>query len=65
MREKIAGINAMGNKELVVGVALRACVALKRMIGQILQMDVMALSAVKQGTNVLYKQVSNLFQVPT
>ena len=63
MREKIAGMNAIRNKELVIGVALRACVALKRTIGQILQMDVMALSEAKQGTNVLY-QVSNLFEVP-
>ena len=53
MPEKIAGQNAMGNKEHVLGVVLRAFVALKRMVGKTLQMDVMALSVEKQGTNVL------------
>ena len=62
MPEKIAGQNAMGNKEHVLGVVLRAFVALKRMVGKTLQMDVMALLAEKQGTNVLYSLVSR-FQI--
>ena len=53
MPEKIAGQNAIKNKEHVLGVVLRASVALKRMFGKTLQMDVMALSAEKQCTNVL------------
>ena len=60
MQEKIAGVNVIGNKEHVIGVDLRAFVALKRMVGKTLQMDVMALSVEKQGTNVLYSQVSRL-----
>ena len=53
MPEKIAGQNAIINKEHVLGVVLRAFVALKRMVGQTLLMDVMVLLAEKQGTNVL------------
>ena len=62
MPEKIAGQNAIKNKEHVLGVVLRAFVALKRMVGKTLQMDVMALSAEKQSTNVLYSLVSR-FQI--
>ena len=51
-------MNAMSNKEHVIGVVLRAFVALKIMVGQTLQMDVMGLLAVKQDTNVLYNQVT-------
>ena len=53
MQEKIAGKIATSNKDHVIGVDLRAFVALKRMVGKTLQMDVMALSVEKQGTNVL------------
>ena len=53
MKEKIAGMNVMGNRELVYGVDLRAFVALKRMVGQTLLMDVMVPLAEKNGTNVL------------
>ena len=53
MQEKIAGANATGNKDHVIGVGLKAFVAPKRMGGQTLQTDVMALSVEKQCTNVL------------
>ena len=53
IQEKIAGTNATGNKDHVIGVDLRASVAQKRMVGQTLQTDVMALSVEKQRTNVL------------
>ena len=53
MQEKIAGTNVTSNKDHVIGVDLRVFVALKRMVGKTLQMDVMALSAEKQCTNVL------------
>ena len=46
-------MNVIINKELVYGVDLRAFVALKRMVGQTLLMDVMVLLVEKQGTNVL------------
>ena len=65
MKEKIAGMNVMGNRELVYGVDLRAFVALKRMVGKTLQMGVITPSAEKQGTNVLYSQVSRFFEVLT
>ena len=42
----------------MIGVDLRDFVAPKRMVGQTLQTDVMALSAEKQGTNVRISQVS-------
>ena len=46
MLENIAGMNATGNKDFVIGVVLRAIVAGKRMhIGQTLRMVVMAFSA--------------------
>ena len=58
IQEKIAGTNATGNKDHVIGVDLMAFVAPKRMVGQTLQTDVMDLSAEKQFTNVLYDQVN-------
>ena len=58
IQEKIAGTNATGNKDHVIGVDLRVFVAQKRMVGQTLQTDVMDLSAEKQFTNVLYDQVN-------
>ena len=51
MPENNAGMTATGNKEHVIGVALRANVAGKD--GTTLQMDVMELSAAKEITNVL------------
>ena len=51
MQEQSAGIIVTGNKEHVIGVALRANVAGKD--GTTLQMDVMELSAAKEITNVL------------
>ena len=66
IQEKIAGPNATGNKDRVIGVELRAFVASKRMTGgQTLHTDVMALSAEKKCTNVLYNQVSKIFEVLT
>ena len=53
MKEKIAGANATGDKDYVFGVDLKAFVAQKRMGGQTLQTDVMALSVEQQCTNVL------------
>ena len=53
MREKIAGVNVTSDKDHVHGVVPMAFVARKRLIGQTLQMDVMALSEAKQGMNVL------------
>ena len=52
-QDKIAGPNATGNKDHVIGVDLRDFVAPKRIIGQTLHSDVMALSVEKQGTNVI------------
>ena len=63
MQEEIAGMIATGNKEHVIGVALRAFVAGK--VGLTLQMDVMALSAAKEITNVFYDQVSEFCEVVT
>ena len=51
MQEQTAGMVATGNKENVIGVALRVIVAEKA--GTILQMDVMVLSEAKEITNVL------------
>ena len=65
MQEKIAGTNVTSNKDHVIGVDLRAFVALRRMVGKTLQMDVIAPSVEKQGTNVLYNQVSIFFEVLT
>ena len=65
MSEKIAGVNAIGNKEHVIGVDLRAFVALKRKVGQTFQKVVMDHSAEKQSMNVLYNQVSKIFEVLT
>ena len=65
MSEKIAGVNAIGNKEHVIGADLRAFVALKRKVGQTFQKDVMDHSAEKQSMNVLYNQVSKNFEVLT
>ena len=48
----------------MIGVDLRDFVAPKRMVGQTLQTDVMALSVEKQGTNVLQNQASNFFSNP-
>ena len=62
MREKIAGVNVTGDRDHVHGVVPMAFVALKRLIGQILQMDVMALSEAKQGMNVPYNQVSKFIE---
>ena len=53
IQEKIAGTNATGNKDHVIGVDLKDFVAPKRMVGQTHRTDVMALSVEKQGTNVL------------
>ena len=53
MQEKIAGKIATSSKDHVIGVDLRASVAQKRMVGQTLQTDVMALSVEKQRTNAL------------
>jgi len=44
----------------VIGVDLRAFVALKRMVGKTLQKGVIAPLAEKQGTNVLYNQTLHL-----
>ena len=63
MQEKIAGMDAISNKEHVIGVALRAFVAGK--VGLTLQMDVMALSVAKEITNVFYDQVSEFCEVVT
>ena len=38
--ERIVGLNVAKNRDLAPGVDLRAFVALKRVVGQILQMDV-------------------------
>ena len=38
--ERIVGMNVAKNRDLAHGVDLRAIVALKRVVGQILQMDV-------------------------
>ena len=65
MGEKIAGLNVMGYKDHVLGVVPKAFVALKKLIGQTLQMDVMAHSEAKQGMNVPYNQVSNFIEVLT
>ena len=65
MLEKPAGTNATDNKELVIGVVLRDFVALKRVGGQTLQMDVMAFLADQQSTNVHYSQVNNFSEVLT
>ena len=65
MPEKIVGQNAIINKEHVIGVDLRAFVALKRKVGQTFQKDVMVHSVEKQGMNVLYNQVSRIFEVLT
>ena len=65
MLEKHAGTNATDNKELVIGVVLRDFVALKRVGGQTLQMDVMAFLADQQSTNVHYSQVNNFSEVLT
>ena len=53
IQEKIAGGTATDNKDHVIGVDLRDFVAPKRIIGQTLHSDVMALSVEKQGTNVI------------
>ena len=63
MREKIAGLHVTNDKDHVHGVVPMAFVALKRLIGQTLQMDVMALSEAKQGMNVLCNQVSKFIEV--
>ena len=63
MQEKIAGKIATSNKDHVIGVDLRAFVAPERMVGQIRQTDVMALSAEKKGTNVLYDQVNKFLKI--
>ena len=63
MQEQSAGIIVTGNKEHVIGADLRAFVALKKMGGKTLQMDVMALSEAKQGMNVLCNQVSKFIEV--
>ena len=52
IQEKIAGGTATDNKDHVIGVDLRDFVAPKRIIGQTLHSDVMALSVEKKGTNV-------------
>ena len=62
MQEKIAGPSATSNKDHVIGVDLRAFVAPKRMVGQTLRTDVMALSAEKKCTNVPYNQVNKFFE---
>ena len=51
IQEKIAGGTATDNKDHVIGVDLRDFVAPKRMVGQTLQTDVMALSVEKKSTN--------------
>ena len=65
MQGKIAGRNATSDKDHVIGVDLRAFVALKRMVGQTFQKVVMDHSAEKQGMNVFYNQVSKIFEVLT
>ena len=65
IQEKIAGTNATGNKDPVIGVDLRAFVAPNGMVGQTLQTDAMALLAEKQFTNVLYNQVIKFFEFHT
>ena len=62
MQEKIAGTNVKCNKDHVIGVDLRAFVVPKRMVGQILHTDVMALSVEKKCTNVPYNQVNKFFE---
>ena len=63
IQERIAGPNATGNKDHVIGVELRAFVASKRMTGgQTLHTDVMALSVEKKCTNVPYNQVNKFFE---
>ena len=49
--ERIAGINAIPNKVLVPGVVLRACAALRRLVGLTSQTDVMVHLVVKLGMN--------------
>ena len=64
IQEKIVGTDATGNKDHVIGVDL-AFAAPKRVVGQTLQTDVMALLAEKQCTNVLYNQVIKFFEFHT